>query len=181
MMSNVALWTAAHYKIPMLIVVCQQPLVLQRRAAPGARRAHPLAAAGEPLDRPAHLAAGHRHRRRSRRSQGAQGFGPVTKQDDLVETFRKAIAAVEAGEVAVVDVRVEPGYSAVATAAMLRGTEGAEEVTAARRIVTVRCDALRPMWERSRVRPFLRAAGVANTRARLPRFARRRPSRQGEG
>ena len=57
------------------------------------------------------------------RSQGAQGFGPVTKQDDLVETFRKAIAAVEAGEVAVVDVRVEPGYSAVATAAMLRGTE----------------------------------------------------------
>ena len=34
-----------------------------------------------------------------------------------------AIAAVERGEVAVVDVRVEPGYSAVTTAAMLRGTE----------------------------------------------------------
>jgi len=42
---------------------------------------------------------------------------------DLVATFEKAIAAVDAGEVAVVDVRVEPGYSAVATAAMLRGTE----------------------------------------------------------
>ena len=47
----------------------------------------------------------------------------MTKQDDLVATFEKAIAAVEAGNIAVVDVRVEPGYSAMATAAMLRGTE----------------------------------------------------------
>ena len=47
----------------------------------------------------------------------------MTKQDDLVPTFEKAIAAVEAGDVAVVDVRVEPGYSAMTTAAMLRGTE----------------------------------------------------------
>ncbi len=38
-------------------------------------------------------------------------------------TFEQAIAAVEGGAVAVVDVRVEPGYSAVVTAAMLRGTE----------------------------------------------------------
>ena len=42
---------------------------------------------------------------------------------ELVATFARAIAAVERGEVAVVDVRVEPGYSAVTTAAMLRGTE----------------------------------------------------------
>ena len=41
----------------------------------------------------------------------------------LVATFAQAIAAVERGEVAVVDVRVEPGYAAVTTAAMLRGTE----------------------------------------------------------
>jgi hypothetical protein len=53
------------------------------------------------------------------------GFPPVTKTGDLMPTFAKAIAAVEAGQVAVVDVRVEPGYSAVATAAMLRGTEKA--------------------------------------------------------
>src|SRR5215813_6033095 len=57
------------------------------------------------------------------RSQGAQGFGPVTKTSDLVATFEKAIAAVDDGHVVVVDVRVEPGYSAVTTAAMLRGTE----------------------------------------------------------
>ena len=48
----------------------------------------------------------------------------MKKQSDLVPTFEQAIKAVEAGHVAVVDVRVEPGYSAVATAAMLRGTEG---------------------------------------------------------
>jgi thiamine pyrophosphate-dependent acetolactate synthase large subunit-like protein len=124
MMSNVALWTAAHYKIPMLIVVANnrsffndelhQERVARIRSRPPENRW-----IGQRISPPdidiATLA----------RSQGAQGFGPVTKQDDLVETFRKAIAAVEAGEVAVVDVRVEPGYSAVATAAMLRGTETA--------------------------------------------------------
>ena len=57
------------------------------------------------------------------RAQGAVGFDPVTRPRELVPTFEKAIAAVEAGGVAVVDVRVEPGYSAVTTAAMLRGTE----------------------------------------------------------
>ena len=45
----------------------QQPLVLQRRAAPGARRPHPQAAGGEPLDRPAHLRARHRLLGASRR------------------------------------------------------------------------------------------------------------------
>jgi hypothetical protein len=40
-----------------------------------------------------------------------------------VPTFEKAIAAVEDGQVAIVDVRVEPGYAAITTAAMLRGTE----------------------------------------------------------
>ena len=47
----------------------------------------------------------------------------MTKTGDLVATFKKAIAAVNEGHVVVVDVRVEPGYSAVTTAAMLRGTE----------------------------------------------------------
>ena len=57
------------------------------------------------------------------RAQGAIGFPAVLKPGDLVPTFEKAIAAVEQGEVTGVDVRVEPGYSAVSTAAMLRGTE----------------------------------------------------------
>ena len=122
MMANTAVWTAAHYKIPLLIVVANnrsffndelhQERVARIRSRPPENRW-----IGQRISEPdidiASLA----------RSQGAQGFGPVFKQDELVSSFQKAIAAVEAGNVAVVDVRVEPGYSAVATAAMLRGTE----------------------------------------------------------
>jgi thiamine pyrophosphate-dependent acetolactate synthase large subunit-like protein len=54
------------------------------------------------------------------RAQGAQGFGPVTRAEDLPAIFREAIAAVENGAIAVVDVRVEPGYAPVTTAAMTR-------------------------------------------------------------
>ena len=57
------------------------------------------------------------------RAQGAQGFGPVNAIADLAPTLAKAIAAVEAGAVAVVDVRVEPGYTAATTAAMTRKSE----------------------------------------------------------
>jgi len=60
---------------------------------------------------------------RAARAQGAQGFGPITAASDLAATFAKAIAAVDAGSVAVVDVRVEPGYTAAMTAAMTRKSE----------------------------------------------------------
>jgi thiamine pyrophosphate-dependent acetolactate synthase large subunit-like protein len=122
MMANTAVWTAAHYKIPLLIVVANnrsffndelhQERVARIRARPPENRWIGQRISPPDID----IAA-------LARSQGAQGFGPVTKQDDLVATFEKAIAAVEAGNIAVVDVRVEPGYSAMATAAMLRGTE----------------------------------------------------------
>jgi thiamine pyrophosphate-dependent acetolactate synthase large subunit-like protein len=122
MMSNTAIWTAVHYRIPLLMVVANnrsffndelhQERVARIRSRPVENRW-----IGQRISEPdidiAALA----------RSQGAQGFGPVTKTSDLVATFAQAIAAVERGEVAVVDVRVEPGYAAVTTAAMLRGTE----------------------------------------------------------
>jgi thiamine pyrophosphate-dependent acetolactate synthase large subunit-like protein len=122
MMSNAAIWTAVHYRIPLLMVVANnrsffndelhQERVARIRSRPVENRW-----IGQRISEPdidiAALA----------RSQGAQGFGPVTKTSDLVATFEKAIAAVEHGKVAVVDVRVEPGYAAVTTAAMLRGTE----------------------------------------------------------
>jgi len=54
------------------------------------------------------------------RAQGAAGFGPITTPADLPAALTKAIAAVDAGQVAVVDVRVEPGYTANMTAAMTR-------------------------------------------------------------
>ena len=109
LMSATALWTATHYRIPLLVVVANnrsyfndelhQERVARERGRPvenrwiGQRLAEPeidLAAIG--------------------RAQGATGFGPVTDAGALLATFRAAIDAVRAGEVAVVDVRVAGGY-----------------------------------------------------------------------
>ena len=56
-------------------------------------------------------------------AQGARGFGPVTKVSDLDKVIAEAVAAVDAGHVAVVDVRIEPGYLEEVSSAMLRKTE----------------------------------------------------------
>jgi thiamine pyrophosphate-dependent acetolactate synthase large subunit-like protein len=123
-MGVTALWTAVHYRIPLLVVVCNnrsffndelhQERVARMRNRPPENRWIGQRISDPDIDCAALGAA-----------QGAVGFPPVMKTGDLMPTFAKAIAAVEAGQVAVVDVRVEPGYSAVATAAMLRGTEKA--------------------------------------------------------
>ena len=47
----------------------------------------------------------------------------MTAVADLLQTFETAIAEVEAGHVVVVDVRVEPGYTAAMTAVMTRKSE----------------------------------------------------------
>jgi len=44
----------------------------------------------------------------------------VSEAGDLSMTFTKSIEAVEGGAVAVVDVRVAPGYAPAATAALFR-------------------------------------------------------------
>jgi thiamine pyrophosphate-dependent acetolactate synthase large subunit-like protein len=119
LMGVTALWTAVHYKIPLLFVIANnrsfyndelhQERMARMRQRPvenkwiGQRMANPeidLAAMG--------------------RAQGAVGFGPITKQADLAPALEKAIAAVDAGGVAVVDVRVKPGYTANMTASMTR-------------------------------------------------------------
>jgi len=121
LMGVTAIWTAVHYKIPLLFVLANnrsfyndelhQERMARARNRPienkwiGQRMADPevdLAAMG--------------------RAQGAAGFGPVTKAAYLAPTLEKAVAAVEAGQVAVVDVRVEPGYTAAMTGAMTRGS-----------------------------------------------------------
>jgi thiamine pyrophosphate-dependent acetolactate synthase large subunit-like protein len=119
LMGVTAVWTAVHYKIPLLFVIANnrsfyndelhQERVARMRDRPvenkwiGQRMANPeidIAAMG--------------------RAQGALGFGPITSAADLAPALEKAIAAVDAGGVAVVDVRVEPGYTATMTAAMTR-------------------------------------------------------------
>ena len=122
MMGCTALWTAAHYKIPLLIVVANNRSFFndelhQERVARMRNRPIENRWVGQRISEPdIDIAA-------IARAQGAQGFGPVTAIADLGPTFAKAIAAVEAGAVAVVDVRVEPGYTADVTAAMTRKSE----------------------------------------------------------
>ena len=121
-MGVTALWTAVHYRIPLLVVVCNNRSFFndelhQERVARIRNRPPENRWIGQRISDPDIDCSG------LGAAQGAVGFPPVMKTGDLVPIFEKAIAAVEAGQVAVVDVRVEPGYSAIATAAMLRGTE----------------------------------------------------------
>jgi thiamine pyrophosphate-dependent acetolactate synthase large subunit-like protein len=122
MMAATSVWTAAHYKIPLLIVVANNRSFFndelhQERVARMRNRPVENRWVGQRISEPdidiASVA----------RAQGAQGFGPVTAIADLEPVFAKAIAAVEAGAIVVVDVRVEPGYTAAVTAAMTRKSD----------------------------------------------------------
>jgi len=122
LMGVTALWTAAHYRIPLLVVVANNRSFFndelhQERVARMRNRPVENRWVGQRISEPDIDLAG------MARAQGAQGFGPVTSIADLAPTFAKAIAAVESGAVAVVDVRVEPGYTAATTAAMTRKSE----------------------------------------------------------
>jgi thiamine pyrophosphate-dependent acetolactate synthase large subunit-like protein len=120
LMGVTAVWTAVHYKIPLLFVLANNSSFYndelhQERMARARNRPIENKWIGQRMADPeVDLAA-------MARAQGATGFGPVTKPGDLVAVLEKAIAAVDAGQVAVVDVRVEPGYTAAMTAAMTRG------------------------------------------------------------
>ena len=109
LMGNTALWTATHYKIPCLFIVCNnrsffnderhQGRMAINRGRPEENRWIGLRI-GEPDVDIAAMA----------RAQGALGIGPVEKVADLLPAFRQGIAAVQAGEVCVIDARVIPGY-----------------------------------------------------------------------
>jgi thiamine pyrophosphate-dependent acetolactate synthase large subunit-like protein len=124
LMGVTALWTAVHYRIPLLLVVANNRSffndeVHQERVA--RMRARPVENKwiGQRIDDPdVDLAA-------LGRAQGAVGIGPVTRAGALEAAFAEAIAAVENGGVAVVDVRVEPGYTPAMTAAVTRAGTGA--------------------------------------------------------
>ena len=119
LMGVTAIWTAVHYKIPLLFVLANNRSFYndelhQERMARMRNRPVENKWIGQRMSDPeVDLAA-------MGRAQGAQGFGPITSPADLAPALVKAIAAVDAGEVAVVDVRIEPGYTAGMTAAMTR-------------------------------------------------------------
>jgi thiamine pyrophosphate-dependent acetolactate synthase large subunit-like protein len=111
LMSVTALWTAVHYRIPLLIVVANNRSfyndeVHQERMAIQRNRPVDNKWIGQKMiDPEIDMAA-------LARAQGARGFGPVVSHDQLQSALAQAIAAVDDGEVAVVDVRIEPGYGA---------------------------------------------------------------------
>jgi thiamine pyrophosphate-dependent acetolactate synthase large subunit-like protein len=119
LMGVTALWTAAHYRIPLLVIVANNQSffndeVHQERVARTRNRPIDNKWIGMRMTDPdIDLAA-------LARAQGAQGFGPVHDAAELEDIFAAAITAVEAGAVAVVDVRVQPGYTPAMANALTR-------------------------------------------------------------
>ncbi len=109
LMGNTAIWTAAHYAIPCLMVVCNnrsfynderhQGRMAQDRGRPVENRW-----IGQRIDDPDIDIAG------LARNQGAVGIGPVTDPSKLQAAIEEGLAAVRGGRPCVVDARVLPGY-----------------------------------------------------------------------
>lgn len=126
LMGVTALWTAVHYRIPLLYVVANnqsffndevhQERVARLRGRPVENKWIGMRMTDPEIDIAGMAAA-----------QGALGLGPVKSADGLAETFRQALAHVDSGGVAVVDVRTEPGYTPAMVASLSRHAgEGAQ-------------------------------------------------------
>jgi len=111
LMANTAVWTAAHYQIPCLFVVCNnrsffndelhQERVAKERSRPVENRWIGMRIGDPDID----LAA-------MAKSQGAVGIGPVTRPAELQPAIDKGIETVRNGGVGLIDARVLPGYDA---------------------------------------------------------------------
>lgn len=119
LMGLTALWTAVHYRVPLLVLVANnksffndelhQERMARMRGRPVENRSIGLRMDDPPLDL-AKLAEG----------QGAVGHGPAATPDALAAMIRQAVADVRAGKVAVIDVSVAPEYARATSNAMLR-------------------------------------------------------------
>jgi len=111
LMGVTALWTATHYHIPCLLVVCNNRSFYndeahQERVARMRGRPVENKWIGQRINEPdidlAMLAV----------AQGAKGIGPVTSPEQLRSAIAQGVRAVMDGEVCVIDARVLPGYDA---------------------------------------------------------------------
>ncbi len=110
LMGVTALWTAAHYRVPLLVIVANnqsffndevhQERVARLRGRPVANRWIGQRIGDPDIDHAA-LARG----------QGLLGIGPVSSLAELGGRLEEAIAAVDGGASVVVDVHVKPGYT----------------------------------------------------------------------
>lgn len=114
-----ALWTAAHYRVPLLVIVSNNRSffndeVHQERVAKERGRPVENKWVGQAIQDPdpdfATLAAG----------LGLRGWGPVSEEAALDAALAEAVALVEAGGAALVDARVAPGYAPAMAKALTR-------------------------------------------------------------
>jgi thiamine pyrophosphate-dependent acetolactate synthase large subunit-like protein len=120
MMGCTAVWTAVHYRIPLLFLVANNRSfyndeVHQERVAVARNRPVDNKWIGQRISDPdidiATVAKG----------QGATGFGPCRNAAELEKALTEAVKVVENGGVAVVDARILGSYSPATAAAMSRG------------------------------------------------------------
>jgi thiamine pyrophosphate-dependent acetolactate synthase large subunit-like protein len=116
LMGATSLWTAAHYRIPLLIVAANNRSfyndeVHQERMARTRDRPVENKWIGQRMADPEIDLAG------IARAQGALGIGPVKRREGLDAALAEAVAAVDAGRVAVVDAHIEPGATPAPTVA----------------------------------------------------------------
>jgi thiamine pyrophosphate-dependent acetolactate synthase large subunit-like protein len=111
LMGITALWTAAHYRLPCVMVVCNNRSFYndeahQERVARMRGRPVENKWIGQRINEPdidlALLAV----------AQGAKGIGPVTDPAKLSSAIAQGVRAALDGEVCVIDARVRPGYDA---------------------------------------------------------------------
>jgi thiamine pyrophosphate-dependent acetolactate synthase large subunit-like protein len=111
LMGITALWTAAHYRLPCVMVVCNNRSFYndeahQERVARMRGRPVENKWIGQRINEPdidlALLAM----------AQGAKGIGPVTDPAKLSSAIAQGVRAALDGEVCVIDARVRPGYDA---------------------------------------------------------------------
>ena len=109
LMGNTAVWTAAHYQIPTVMVVCNNRSFYnderhQGRMAKARGRPEENKWIGQHLTNPDVDIAG------MARMMGGEGIGPVDKVPDVLPAIEKGLAQAREGKVVVIDARVLPGY-----------------------------------------------------------------------
>jgi thiamine pyrophosphate-dependent acetolactate synthase large subunit-like protein len=119
MMASSALWTATHYRLPLLIVICNNQSfyndeVHQERMAKQRNRPVENKWIGQRFNDPdIDLSA-------IARAQGAEGIGPVRTPKELAAAIKQGLAHVKQGKVCVIDARVLPGYTPAMANSLVR-------------------------------------------------------------
>lgn len=119
LMGVTALWTAVHYRIPLLVLVANNESFFndelhQERVARIRGRPIENRSIGLRMSNPANDLA------MMARAQGAEGFGSIRSVAELERTIDEAVRKVRAGAVCVIDVGVAPEYSRTMSSTLLR-------------------------------------------------------------